>query len=177
MIYYSLGSRIILISYLSSFLSEPSCIDGHCPAFYKPYLAFADDSNPNAVGIELLYLGIDSLLYISIIFLVEYGLFAILFEHIKKIVYSLITRFFPGPHETSRALDNDVMNEQDRVDGQVAGNTLLILLNIMFLHRWEDFTVDNVVITTKGLQDRNIHILDGTTVENKGKLILILYYF
>ena len=33
--------------------------------------------------------------------------------------------------------------------------------------------VDNVDITTKGLQDRNIHILDGTTVENKGKLILI----
>ena len=32
--------------------------------------------------------------------------------------------------------------------------------------------VDNVVITTKGLQDRNIHVLDGTTVENKGKLIL-----
>ena len=32
--------------------------------------------------------------------------------------------------------------------------------------------VDNVVITTKGLQDRNIHILDGTTVENKCKLIL-----
>ena len=32
--------------------------------------------------------------------------------------------------------------------------------------------VDNVVTTTKGLQDRNIHILDGTTVENKGKLIL-----
>ena len=32
--------------------------------------------------------------------------------------------------------------------------------------------VDNVVITTKGLQDRNIHIIDGTTLENKGKLIL-----
>ena len=31
---------------------------------------------------------------------------------------------------------------------------------------------DNVVITTKGLQDRNIYIIDGTTVENKGKLIL-----
>ena len=30
----------------------------------------------------------------------------------------------------------------------------------------------NNVITTKGLQDRNIHILDGTTVQNKGKLIL-----
>ena len=35
--------------------------------------------------------------------------------------------------------------------------------------------VDNVVITTKGLQDRNINILDGTRVENKGKLILIEY--
>ena len=33
--------------------------------------------------------------------------------------------------------------------------------------------VDNVVITTKGLQDGNINILDGTTVENKGKLILL----
>ena len=33
-------------------------------------------------------------------------------------------------------------------------------------------SVDNVVITTKGLQDKNIKILDGTTVENKGKLIL-----
>ena len=32
--------------------------------------------------------------------------------------------------------------------------------------------VENVVIATKGLQDRNINILAGTTVENKGKLIL-----
>jgi len=30
--------------------------------------------------------------------------------------------------------------------------------------------VDNVI--TKGLQDRNMHIIDGTTVENKGNLIL-----
>ena len=45
----------------------------------------------------------------------------------------------------------------------------------MFLSCWPFVvitTVDNVVITTKGLQDRNIHILDGMTVENKGKLIL-----
>ena len=33
--------------------------------------------------------------------------------------------------------------------------------------------VDNVVIATKGLQDRDINILAGTTVENKGKLILM----
>ena len=32
--------------------------------------------------------------------------------------------------------------------------------------------VNNVVIATKGLQDRNINILAGTTVEDKGKLIL-----
>ena len=32
--------------------------------------------------------------------------------------------------------------------------------------------VENVVITTKGLQDRINLLLDGRTVENKGKLIL-----
>ena len=32
--------------------------------------------------------------------------------------------------------------------------------------------VVNVVITTKGLQERNNLLLDGRTVENKGKLIL-----
>ena len=32
--------------------------------------------------------------------------------------------------------------------------------------------VDNVVIETKGLQDRNINTQAGTTVENKGKLNL-----
>ena len=31
--------------------------------------------------------------------------------------------------------------------------------------------VDNVVIATKGLQDRNSNVTAGTTVENKGKLI------
>ena len=33
--------------------------------------------------------------------------------------------------------------------------------------------VDNVVIATKGLQDRTTNITAGTTLENKGKLILI----
>ena len=32
--------------------------------------------------------------------------------------------------------------------------------------------VDNVVIATKGLEDRKTNIIAGTTVENKGKLIL-----
>ena len=34
--------------------------------------------------------------------------------------------------------------------------------------------VDNGVIATKGLQNRNINILAGTTVENKGKLIRLM---
>ena len=34
--------------------------------------------------------------------------------------------------------------------------------------------VDNVVIATKGLQDRNTSVTAGTTVENKGKLILTI---
>ena len=33
--------------------------------------------------------------------------------------------------------------------------------------------VDNVVIATKGLQDRNINIIAGTMVENKGRLSLV----
>ena len=37
--------------------------------------------------------------------------------------------------------------------------------------------VDNVVIATKGLQDRNTNIIAGTTVENKGKLILTEFLF
>ena len=36
--------------------------------------------------------------------------------------------------------------------------------------------VDNV-IATKGLQDRNINIITGTTVENKGKLILMIIVY
>ena len=31
--------------------------------------------------------------------------------------------------------------------------------------------VENVVLTTKGLQERNIQMLDGKAVENKGKPI------
>ena len=34
--------------------------------------------------------------------------------------------------------------------------------------------VENIVITTKGLQDRNNLLLDGRTVENKGKIILTI---
>ena len=39
----------------------------------------------------------------------------------------------------------------------------------------QETEVDNVVIATKGLQDRTTNVTDGTTVENKGKLILNIF--
>ena len=36
--------------------------------------------------------------------------------------------------------------------------------------------VENVVITRKDLQDRNNILLDGRTVENKGKLIMVNHF-
>ena len=36
--------------------------------------------------------------------------------------------------------------------------------------------VDDVVIAMKGLQDRNINIIAGMTVENKSKLIINVVY-
>ena len=52
--------------------------------------------------------------------------------------------------------------------------SLDILTNLSEVTSTPTRPVDNVVITTKGLQDRNIHILDGTTVDIKGKLIVII---
>ena len=48
-------------------------------------------------------------------------------------------------------------------------------LSCIFLFKFlfdEVKPVDKVVIATKGLQDRTTNITAGTTVENKGKLIL-----
>ena len=60
---------------------------------------------------------------------------------------------------------NTVINYKDSSRYR-ASNLILCFLDLF------SRPVDNVVITTKGLQDRNINILAGTTVENKGKLIL-----
>jgi hypothetical protein len=91
----------------------PDCKDGYCPAIYKPYLAFADDNNGNAVGEEILYMAIDSLLYFFLIMLVEFGVFGILYEKVKKMLI--------GNEVDNQLLDDDVVHEQDRVDGQIKG--------------------------------------------------------
>ena len=48
----------------------------------------------------------------------------------------------------------------------------MVYFSLVFKLTTPTTPVDNVVIATKGLQDRNINILAGTTLENKGKLIL-----
>jgi hypothetical protein len=103
----------------------PGCRDGSCSAIYKPYLAFADDDNQYAVGEEILYMAIDSLLYFFLIILIEFGVFGKLYEEVKKAVV--------GNRVESQMLDDDVMHEKDRVDGQVKGifSTPLSLLSIV----------------------------------------------
>ena len=51
-------------------------------------------------------------------------------------------------------------------------STCLVDVEVTSVSWLGQLTVENVVITTKGLQDRNNLLLDGRTVENKGKLIL-----
>ena len=54
--------------------------------------------------------------------------------------------------------------------GEGEGN--MLLNNVTEVTSTPTRPVDNVVIATKSLQDRNINTQAGTTVENKGKLIL-----
>ncbi|PNF40610.1 ATP-binding cassette sub-family A member 3 [Cryptotermes secundus] len=105
---------------------SPDCKDGYCPAIYKPYLAFADNNNENAVGGEILYMAVDSLIYFSLIMLVEFGVFGILYEKVKKIVI--------GNKVDKPLLDDDVVHEQDRVDGQIKVAAVRRDDDIMLVH-------------------------------------------
>lgn len=101
----------------------PGCKDGYCPAIYKPYLAFADNNNEYAVGEEILYMAIDSLLYFFLIMLVEFGVFGILYEKVKKMII--------GNKVDGQLLDDDVVHEQDRVDGQIKGQYTPLSLSVI----------------------------------------------
>jgi hypothetical protein len=105
---------------LCSLFSAPSCKDGYCPDIYTPYLAFANENNENAVGEEILYLAIDSLLYFSLIMLMEFGVLGILYDKIKK--------EHIGNGVIKQLLDA-VMHEQNRVLGQVGGKYTPLLLS------------------------------------------------
>jgi hypothetical protein len=88
----------------------PDCRSGYCSAVRKPYLAFANDDNEDGVGEEILFMAIDAILYFTLIMLVELGVFGMLYEKVKKA--------HVGNQVESQMLDDDVMHEQDRVDGQ-----------------------------------------------------------
>ncbi|PSN44315.1 hypothetical protein C0J52_09298 [Blattella germanica] len=120
----------------------PGCIDGSdCPESQKPYIAFASDDNPDAIGCELLYLALDIFLYFTLVFLFEYGIMSALFEIIKKVVNNLISEYFPRRDEGNQLLDDDVMKEQDRVDGRVKVSTHQQYEDIMLVHNLtKDYT-------------------------------------
>jgi hypothetical protein len=109
-------SWFMILFIICSLFPGPDCKNGYCYAMHKPYLDFANDDNENAVGEEIMYMAIDSLLYITLIMLVELGVFSLLYEKVKNALV--------GNQVDSEMLDDDVMHEQDRVDGQVKGISL-----------------------------------------------------
>jgi len=95
---------------ICSLFPVPDCKSGYCSAIRKPYLVFANAENEYGVGEEMMYMAIDALLYVTLIMFVELGVFGMLYEKVKN---ALI-----GNQVESQVLDDDVMHEQDRVDGQ-----------------------------------------------------------
>jgi hypothetical protein len=114
--------------YACSLFVVPGCKDGYCPAIYKPYLAFADDGNQYAVGEEILYMAIDSVLYFFLIIMIEYGVFGMLYEELRKKLF--------GNRVESQVLDDDVVHEQDRVDGQIQGIFSTHLCHFLFIVKY-----------------------------------------
>jgi len=101
---------LMVLFIICSLFPGPECKSGYCSAVRKPYLVFANDENENGVGEEMMYMAIDALLYITLIMLVELGVFGIVYEKVKNALV--------GNQVESQMLDDDVMHEQDRVDGQ-----------------------------------------------------------
>jgi hypothetical protein len=92
-------------------------------------LAFANDNNPNAVGEQILYMAIDSMLYFGLIILVEYKVFAKLHDMLMQIVI--------GTGIEVQELEDDVLIEKEQVSSKIAG-TLILNFNFSVL---EDFHI------------------------------------
>ena len=110
--------KILCLSNAFFFISVPECKGGDCPAIYKPYLEFADDSNPNAVGEQLLYMAVNTILYFGLIMLTDYGVFEKLNDMLKKTVI--------GTEIDVQQLEDDVLTEKERVRGKIGGKVILI---------------------------------------------------
>lgn len=94
-------------------ISVPVCENGNCPLIYKPYLEFADDSNPNAIGEQLLYMAVDTILYFGLIMLTDYGVFDKVNDMLMKKVI--------GTEIDVQQLEDDVLTEKERVRGKIGG--------------------------------------------------------
>jgi len=110
--------NILCLSNTFFLISVPECKDGNCPVIYKSYLEFADDSNPNAIGEQLLYMAVDTILYFGLIMLIDYGVF-------EKLNNMLMKRVI-GTEIYEQQLEDDVLTEKERVRGKIGGTVVLI---------------------------------------------------
>jgi len=99
-------------------ISVPECKDGNCPALNKPYLDFADDSNPNAIGEQLVYMAVDTILYFGLVMLTDYGVFEKLYDMLMKRAI--------GTEIDVQQLEDDVLTEKERVGGKIGGRVVSI---------------------------------------------------
>lgn len=99
-------------------ISVPECKDGKCPAIYQPYLEFADDNNSNAIGEQLLYMAVNTILYFGLIMLTDYGVFEKLNDMLMKTVI--------GTEIAVQQLEDDVLTEKERVRAKIKGTVVSI---------------------------------------------------
>ncbi|XP_069681460.1 phospholipid-transporting ATPase ABCA3-like [Periplaneta americana] len=105
---------------------KPDCKDGRCPAFYRSYLEFASDDNPNGLGEQLLYMGINAVLYFGVVMLIEYNVFEKLHDIFLKKTY--------GTEFEEQFLEEDVLKETERVNNKLRAGTLENGDDIMLVH-------------------------------------------
>lgn len=107
-------------------ISESVCKDGYCPPIYKSYIAFANNDNPNAVGEQLLYMAIDTILYFGLIMLGEYNVFTK--------VHGMLMRMVLGTEIEVQKLESDVLMEKERVNSKIGGTFILNFYELFHLH-------------------------------------------
>jgi hypothetical protein len=107
-------------------ISESVCKDGYCPPIHKSYIAFANNDNPNAVGEQLLYMAVDTILYFGLIMLVEYNVF--------KKLHGMLMRMMLGTEIEVQELESDVLMEKERVSSKIGGTFILNFNKLFHLH-------------------------------------------
>jgi hypothetical protein len=107
-------------------IPESVCKDGYCPPIYKSYIAFANNDNPNAVGEQLLYMAVDTIIYFGLIMLVEYNVF--------NKLHDMLMRMVIGNEIEVQELESDVLMEKERVSSKIGGTLILIFKELFHLY-------------------------------------------